>query len=280
MSYGIDVSKYQSTKAPGGVPWSLLAPTCRFVIVRATYGTYRDPSAVAHVQAARTVGMQVGLYAFFRVGQPVADQLAAFCAQAFACGIKVGDICPALDIEGDPKVAAVSPEWSDYAQAMSDGLVAAFGDCLCYITQRDFGRMGKPAWVLERPSWVAHYTSAPKPATPGNKPATIWQKRVGPYQANGPGGVFAPMVLDQNVALGPLPLGTRVPGASGSDPVGPDGPEPAHTFEALQDCRLATTAVALGAAAYPVDSDSGHSGRDVANQDPDSTPQINPRPNS
>jgi lysozyme len=238
MTYGIDVSHFQSTIAPGGMPWSLLAQSARFVIVRATYGTYRDPSAVPHVRAARAVGMKVGLYHFFRSTQPVGDQLAAFCAQALACGLNVGDICPALDIEDDPNVASVVPGWDTALQAMASGLVANFGECLMYVTQRDFGRLGSPDWLLEHPLWTAHYTGAPKPATPGNRPCVIWQHRVGPYQADGQGGAFKPMVLDQNRALGALPLCTRVAGASGSTPPPPDGPAPDHSHEDLSDLRV------------------------------------------
>src|SRR3954467_14662755 len=99
QKYGIDVSHYQSTVAPGGVPWSLLKQSgCDFAMVRACYGTSRDEKAVEHVRNARAVGMAVGLYHFWRVAQPVADQLAAFCAQALACGIRVGDIAPACDL--------------------------------------------------------------------------------------------------------------------------------------------------------------------------------------
>jgi hypothetical protein len=62
--------------------------------------------------------------------------------------------------------------------------------------------------VLERPLWVAHYTQASKPATPGNKPYAIWQRTVGPYNPDGPGGAIKPMLLDQNVSDGPLPMAT------------------------------------------------------------------------
>jgi len=264
QSYGVDLSKYQSTQAPGGVPWSLLAQTCEFAIIRATYGTYRDSATVAHVRAARAVGMRVGLYHFFRATQSVDEQLAAFCAQALMCGYRVGDICPALDIEDDPKVSDVSPAWEQSARAMADGLVANFGEALIYITQRDFGRMGKPAWVLERPLWTAHYCSALKPATPGNKPCAIWQHRVGPYQADGAGGVFKPMVLDQNRAFGPLPLATRVAGAAGSAPAPVANGAPEHSADDLHDARiLAQLALAEHEADY------SHSGRDVADQDAD-----------
>ncbi len=260
--YGCDVSHYQSTKAPGGVPWSLLAQTARFVIVRATYGTFRDPAMVDHVRAARAVGMKVGLYHFFRPTQSVDAQLAAFCAQALACGLRAGDIAPALDLEDDPKVSEISPAWEAPAREMIDRLVANFGEAMVYITQRDFGRMGKPSWILDRPLWTAHYTGAPKPATPGNKACAIWQHRVGPYAADGPGGAFKPMVLDQNRADGPLPLVTRVAGATGSSPPAADGPKADHSGDDLAEARvLAQVALATRFTDY------SQSGRDVAGQD-------------
>lgn len=243
--YGIDVSHYQSTTAPGGVPWSLLKHGgCDFAIVRATYGTFRDPSAVEHVRNARAVGMAVGLYHFFRIAQPVTDQLAAFCSQALACGLQVGDIAPALDVEDDGSTGPkVSPAWSEAASVLSAGLVADFGEALIYCTQRDFGRIGKPPWLLERPLWVAHYTGAVAPATPGGMPWAIWQHRVGPWQPNGPGGAFQPMVLDQSRAQ-VLPRCTRVPGATGSIPPPPDGPQPdeAHNQQVANRLAMLLTA--------------------------------------
>lgn len=238
-AYGIDVSHYQSTTAPGGVLWSLLKSSgVSFALVRATYGTFRDPSAVAHVRAARAVGIQVGLYHFFRLSQPVTDQLAAFNAQALACGIKAGDTCPALDLEDEPGPPKLSPDWNTAAEACAAGLVASYGEALVYVTQRDYGRLGKPAWILERPLWVAHYTGATTPATPDGKPWRIWQHRVGPFAPNGAGGAFQPQLLDQNRADVPLPVCTRVPGASGSQPPPPDGPEPNHDQDALNAARL------------------------------------------
>jgi hypothetical protein len=257
-SYGIDVSHYQSTVAPGGVPWSLLKQSgCSFAMVRATYGTSRDERATEHVRAARAVGMAVGLYAFFRIAQPVTDQLAAFCAQALACGIRVGDIAPACDIEDDgstgPKVV---PAWADAAAVFVGGLVANFGETLVYITQRDFGRLGKPAWVLDRPLWVAHYSAAAKPATPAGADWAIWQHRVGPWAMNGPGGAYAangkpaskvngpPGPLDQSRAQR-LPLCTRVAGATGSTPPPAPGPAPGYPHEDLAAARLDALTLAL-----------------------------------
>jgi hypothetical protein len=119
---------------------------------------------------------------------------------------------------------------------MLGGLLASFGEAMAYVTQRDFGRLGKPEWLLERPLWEAHYTAAPAPATPGNKPWRIWQYRVGPYLPGGPGGAFAPMLLDQNIADEPLPVCSRVPAQYPSTVV-PSAPSPVFTHDELRALR-------------------------------------------
>jgi hypothetical protein len=129
---------------------------------------------------------------------------------AWSCKVGSGDIIPALDIEDD-LTAKLDPSWSEKASAVIDGLMIEFGDAMVYITQRDFGRLGKPAWVLDRPLWVAHYTNAAAPATPGDKPFTIWQRRVGPFAPDGLGGAIKPMLLDQNVCDVALPLALTNP---------------------------------------------------------------------
>lgn len=219
-SLGIDVSHFQNTSAPAGVPWSTIAQASKFAIVRATYGSSKDTSAVAHIRNARAARIQVGLYHFFRSTQEVQPQIDAFCAQALACGVGAGDIAPALDVEDD-LTAKLDPSWEPKLSAMADALLKEFGEVMIYVTQRDFGRLGKPPWILDRPLWVAHYTQAAKPATPGNKPFAIWQRTVGPYNPGGPGGAIKPMLLDQNVADGPLPLAKLSP-VDVAAPVAPD----------------------------------------------------------
>lgn len=270
FSHGIDVSHFQSTVAPAGVPWSLLKSSgVEFVMIRATYGTYKDPSAVAHVRAARAVGMQVGLYAFSRQSQPVTDQLAAFNAQAIACGIKAGDIAPAHDLEDEPGVPKMNPLWCLAAEAFTAGLVASYGDALMYVTQRDFGRLGSPGWILDRPLWVAHYTGAPAPATPGNRPWRIWQHRVGPFSVDGPGGAFQPQLLDQNRGTGDLPVCSRVPGVSGSLPPPPEGPAPQHEQGELWGQRLDS----LTLAAYEAQN-TGHTATADDERDTEPAPPL------
>ncbi len=203
--YGIDVSHHQ---APASLPWSRFAEGAGFCIVRSSYGQMRDRVTVEHVRRARAAGLKVGLYHFFRPSQDPAAQLAIFRSQLELAGIGVGDIVPALDIEADPlpTLTAVSPAWQAGIRFMLAALVEQFGDALVYITQREFGQLGAPAWLLERPLWVAHYTGAAKPATPGNKAWSIWQHRVGPFVPDGAGGYDKQRPeLDQN-RVATLPL--------------------------------------------------------------------------
>jgi lysozyme len=219
--YGIDVSHHQS---PGALPWARIAQRSSFAIVRGSYGTMRDRATVEHVRRARGAGLRVGLYHFYRPSQPVKDQLAVFRAQLEAASISVGDVVPAIDVELDPfpKETPVTPAWQGSILEFVDAMVSDFGDCMVYITQREFNMLGAPAWLLSRPLWVAHYTGAAKPATPGNKSATIWQHRVGPYDPDGAGGyVKERPELDQNRLLGTLPLiGAGVP--SPAEPLPPE----------------------------------------------------------
>lgn len=204
--FGIDVSHHQN---PASLAWSKFAESSSFCIVRGSYGTMKDRVTAEHVKRARDVGLKVGLYHFYRPSQQVTDQLAVFRAQLDLAKIGTGDIVPTIDIELDPfpKETPVSPAWQGSILQFIDAMVTDLGDCMVYITQREFGMLGKPEWLLTRPLWVAHYSSAAKPATPANKPATIWQHRVGPYDPNGPGGYDkAHPVLDQNRLLGTLPL--------------------------------------------------------------------------
>jgi hypothetical protein len=215
VTFGIDLSHHNPTAR---VPWTKLSDLPgAFAICRATYGTMTDRLLVEHVTAARANSVRIGLYAFFRISQPVADQVAAFRKQADACGYELGDICPWLDIELDPLPTAqkVTPAWSGPAFEFATALRECFGACGVYITQADWHALGKPGWVLDLPIWVAHWTGAAKPATPGGVAYAMWQFRVGPFDPRGAGGYDkAHPDLDQNRAVEPLPTVTRLPGLS------------------------------------------------------------------
>jgi hypothetical protein len=208
MGYAIDVSHHQ---APGSLPWASFAGRVDAVIARASYGSgLRDRHCVEHCNRARAIGAKVGVYHFYRPHQPVSAQWDLLRSQCDYVGLREGDIVPALDVEHDPipaPGASVTPDWSAPAQELAALITATYGSCLVYITQREWGMLGRPQWVLDCPLWVAHYTGAATPATPGGRPAVMWQHRVGPFVHNGPGGyVKEAPVLDQNRILGELPL--------------------------------------------------------------------------
>jgi len=258
--YGVDVSNYQDPARPDGVhTWEQLAQLgCDFAMVRFTYGTSRDARAAEHVRLIRAAGIAVGGYHFYRPTQLVSDQLAAFCAQSLACGLRVGDICPAIDIEQDgPHGAPVQPGWVPALEALVFGMVALFGDCAIYETQAGFAQLGRPPAILARPQWPAYWSPSSAPATPGNGPWSLWQHRVGPFVANGPGGAFAPDGRPWKPGMpGPGPIDQsrarelvrceRVPGATGSTPLPPDGPEPDHSADDLRALRLLATGLTDG----------------------------------
>jgi GH25 family lysozyme M1 (1,4-beta-N-acetylmuramidase) len=213
-TFGIDLSHHQIAASQ---PWSRYEGKVDFVICRASYGgLLRDRQVVQHVQHARAIGAKVGLYQFFRPTQSVDQHWDQLRTVADLVQLGEGDIVPALDIEHDPLPRptgiSVSPEWSPKCEELVGRIVEAFGDAMVYITQREWGMLGRPQWVLDRPLWIAHYTGAPKPATPNNAEATIWQHRVGPFDPHGAGGYDnARPELDQNRGLKPLPLIGQVP---------------------------------------------------------------------
>jgi hypothetical protein len=213
IGYGIDLSHHQ---APDALPWETYRGRVDAVIVRATNGTTLDRESTRHTAKARGIGATFGLYTFFRHEQAVADQFAALRVIADACRLGPGDIVPALDIEDDPpNHSLIDPSWAAKAEELAGHIVDEWGGCIVYVTQRDWGRLGKPEWVLHLPLWVAHYTAAAKPASPAGMAPVLWQHRVGPFNPLGPGGVFAVLPgnpqVDQSRILAPLPLvGSRV----------------------------------------------------------------------
>jgi Glycosyl hydrolases family 25 len=192
MFHAIDVSHHQN---PGALDWAgMRAAGCDACIVRLTYGTMKDERAKEHIRHAREAGFAIGAYAFARTVQPIRDQYKAFEDAAAAADYgREDDIVPALDIEDDtaarPILPAHAPLFDEYQRLLG----AWQGQpCYAYITQRDWGRLGRPGWVLQMPLFVAHYapSSRTEPATPNGMPWSIWQHRVGPFELDGPSGYY------------------------------------------------------------------------------------------
>jgi hypothetical protein len=201
MLYAIDVSHHQN---PGALDWTgMRAAGCDLCIVRLTYGTKKDMRAAEHVRRARDAGFAIGAYAFARPTEPGIEQFVAFCEAAEAVGYgRAEDVIPALDIEDDTESRPIQPEhapfFEEFAKLFQNWKSRG---CFAYITQRDWGRLGRPAWVLDMPLFVAHYAapSRAEPATPNGMPWCLWQHRVGPFQMMGPSGYDrAQPLLDQS----------------------------------------------------------------------------------
>jgi len=220
IGYCIDVARHQD---PATLPWDLYRNKVDAVIVRMTNGVTLDARAIGHTARVREIKAKLGAYSFFRSEQPIKDQFVALQVATDSCHFTSGDVVPALDIEDDePNGNLIAPAWSSKAEELVGRIIEEWGDCLVYITQRDFGRLGKPEWVLHRPLWCANYRVG-KPATPAGMPCVMHQHRVGNFWPEGPGGAFdgpkqpkspseaiAP-IIDQARILSPLPLvGSRI----------------------------------------------------------------------
>lgn len=205
MTYSlIDVSHHQN---PASLDWAgMKSAGCDGVIVRLTYGLMLDKRAGEHIKRARDVGMVVGGYHFSRCSQALGDQIDTFATAARVADYgKPEDLLPVLDIEDDTESRPISPGHAEAFHSLATLMELAFGHKpYAYITQRDWGRLGKPAWVLEMPLWVAHYAAPSRiePATPDGRPWEIWQHRVADFDINGPNGYYkdARLPLDQNRA--------------------------------------------------------------------------------
>jgi GH25 family lysozyme M1 (1,4-beta-N-acetylmuramidase) len=183
MFHLVDVSHHQN---PASLDWAgMRAAGCDGCIARLTYGLMHDKKAAEHIKRARDVGMIVGAYHFSRVSQSLGDQIDAFTTAASLAGYgKPEDLVPVLDVEDDTEKNPLAPEQSESFHTLATLMELSFGrPPYCYITQRDWGRLGKPQWVLDLPLWVAHYAKAgvKEPATPAGKEWEIWQCTVAPF---------------------------------------------------------------------------------------------------
>lgn len=208
IGYGIDLSHHQD---PAKLPWELFRGHVDFVFARASYGgKLLDKNAPEHVRRARGIGAKVGLYQFYRPSQTVAEHWDAFRLMVDRCGIVQGDLVPALDIELDPlpKAQPVTPAWSDACEELSGKMLVEYGDCIIYVTQREWGFLGRPSWVLDRPLWCAFYSTASKVASPNDKAPLLWQHRVDDFVPYGGGGYDkeAKLQVDQSRLFDEIPL--------------------------------------------------------------------------
>lgn len=191
LTLGVDVSAYQ---APDRMNWEQLrALGYSFAYIRGVrMGREVDVNAVAHVARARAAGMRVGLYAFFVPTIPSADQCSVMLDAHQACGMRPGDLAPALDLESYGANHS-GPAWVGPAVSILDYYTTRWGAAVRYHNVADWHGMGRPAALQRFPLWLADYTP------PADLPCAIWQVRSAPIQG------YGSTPLDQNVAHGELP---------------------------------------------------------------------------
>lgn len=237
--YGVDVSTFQ---APTAIPRDV-----DFVLARSNFGATPDRRAPEHAAAVRLRGdgTAFGLYAFFVPTVAVQAQVDAFRRSADACQLGAGDVIPWVDVESYKAdgSAPPAPEWCGPLEEFCGRLDVDFGVAGTYISQRDFKRLGIPAWLLARPLWVPHWRQTPgAPAVPTAARAiarslysvpVIWQYRVGPYRRGAlhvAGEQLAPNAIDHDRCDDYLPrIGSAVVKTSPEPcrkPVAPSGFDP------------------------------------------------------
>ena len=146
---GIDMSHYQGLT----IDWAQVkSDGIAFVMAKATEGEHTlDADFAGHVTGANGVGIPVGAYHYFRLGQPAAPQ-----AQYFLNTIaeKSLQLRPALDFEGAPSEADLreAVEWLR--------LVAEETGCqpVLYIDFTNYSTMASLNLVpANQPVWLASY---------------------------------------------------------------------------------------------------------------------------
>ncbi len=203
---GVDVSAWQD---PDAVNWDRLAEEHYFVIARACYGTTADKHFAEHIRRARAKSLVVGAYLFYRPGEAVMDQLAAFHEAAGVAGFGPGWLLPAVDVEESELYDGPleAERYSEQCRLICETWSKLHGGAIVYTNPRDWKALGSPDWLGDYRLWIAHW-GADAPTTPLGLPWAIWQHRVAPLP-----GIYA-RTIDQDVAPEPLPLIGHVPNAA------------------------------------------------------------------
>lgn len=216
MFKGVDISHHQ---LPAKIDWPALSAEQDFCVCRAAYGAKTDETFSKHFAAARSAGLTVGAYLFYRQTEGWLRQYEIFVSALQKAKYRAGDLVPAVDLEWNEDYdGKVNPGiFNTEASKLVEKIVEEFGECLVYFSPAFLTLLGSPEWVLSRPMWIANYTHEPKVAW------TIWQK-------SGSGSVagFAGPI-DVNLAKA-LPPSVRVPWEK-SDPVDEDLQQLAKRFD-------------------------------------------------
>lgn len=154
----------------GAIEWDKVAEDGNsFVFVRGAYGNVVDKSAATNTATARSVGMKVGVYHFFRARIDPQSQLQALQRALALTKIGSGDLPPVIDIEDNP---AYDGPWSTadnpaYLASVADWITkvsASIGKSPIIYTRASFwAELGNPVGFRNCPLWISSYRNdAPK----------------------------------------------------------------------------------------------------------------------
>ena len=152
----IDISKFQLRQT---LHWDKLPADISAVIMRATYGTTRDPRFAQHLESVVDAGRSVGCYHFVTYA-PADEQWQAFQETAKdAMYGDANDVIPVLDCEWLPgeKKPKDAHAYVERVEEMAYEMLAAYGNAIIYTATGFWEQCGSPSSWLEFPMWLAHY---------------------------------------------------------------------------------------------------------------------------
>lgn len=167
--YGIDLSHHQ-----GKIDWSKVREVngheISFVFIKATEGaTYQDPLYKSNFTQAKSNGLKVGSYHYFRTTSSVADQLANFKRS-----VNKADqlLIPMIDIEENDNLS--TEEFNAHLLKFLKG-IEQYYHCkpILYSTQRFYNTHLKEKYLDYH--WMIGRFSKQKPVLQDSNKWTIWQ---------------------------------------------------------------------------------------------------------
>lgn len=201
----IDISHHQNPKS---LNWDFIKKEYKYLVVRTQYGIKKDRLFIEHIKNARSHGLKIGAYMFWRSGYNSSsdvnntEQLKVFKEQISAIeGLNDGDFLPVLDLENDMTAKGeVLPEnWSEYIKKsaeMAELLKKEFGGVIIYTYPYFLtDRLKSPDFAKQNPLWIAHYgVKTPSMPRGWEDMWSAWQFTTKPNPAT-----FGKAEIDQNL---------------------------------------------------------------------------------
>jgi len=177
MLKGIDIYA-----GDGAIEWHKVADDGNaFAFVRGAYGNVPDKSAAPNAAAARSVGMKVGVYHFFRARMDPESQLQALMQAMKLAKVGAGDLPPVIDIEDNPHYdgpwnnddnAAYLAGVADWVNQIREHV----GKPPVIYTRASFwAQLNNPTAYSDCPLWVASYRNGAPQLPKGWPQYAFWQ---------------------------------------------------------------------------------------------------------